>query len=162
MHITATGTLVPVGLCVSTTSATTITAGSNVVVTPANMANIQVGMTLNFANGTGTAEDVKVKSVTATTFTADFVNNHSGAYTILSRRGTFLGKLIVNAPGTGVTMTLYNGHTSMLPDPGSAIAVVTPTAGSTLVFDCACDKGLFYTVAGTVGDYTITFLDQAA
>lgn len=160
LHVTTTGTTVPVGKAVSTTSSTTIAAGSNVVVTPASMNNIEVGMMLNFANGTGTAEDVKVKSVTATTFTADFVNNHSGAYTIISRRGAFLGRLVVNAAGTGVTITLYNGHPSVLPDAGAAFAVVTPAAGSTLIFDCAVDKGLFYTLAGTPGDYTLTFLDQ--
>lgn len=160
LHITATGTNVPVGKCVSTTSSTTITAGTNVVVTPASMANIEDSMVLNFANGTGAAEDVIVTSTSSTTFTATFVNNHSGVYTIISRRGSFLGRLVVNAPGTGVTITLYNGHPSILPDAGTPFAVITPAAGSSLVFDCAVDKGLFYTLAGTAGDYTLAFLDQ--
>lgn len=163
LHITATGTTLPVGLCVSTTSTTTIVAGSNVVVTPASMINIQVGMILNFANGTGATENVVVKSVTATTFTADFVNGHSGAYTIISRRGSFLGSFVVNSPGSGITVTLYNGHPSLAPDAGTPFAVITPATGMNLAFNCAVDKGLFYTVAGTTaGDYTMTWLDQEA
>lgn len=160
LHITATGTSVPVGRVVSTTSATTIVAGSNVVVTPASIANITPGMILNIANGTGSAEDIVVKSVTTTTFTADFVNGHSGAYTIISRRGTFLGRLAVGQVGTSVTITLYDGHPSTLPDAGAAIAVISPSSGGT-DFECVCDKGLFYTVAGTVGDYTLMYLDMA-
>jgi hypothetical protein len=126
------------------------------------MNNIVPGMILNIANGTGTAEDVLVKSVTATTFTADFAYNHSGAYTIISRRGAYLGRVLINAVGTSITLTLYNGHPSILPDAGAALAVITPAANMPpQVFDCACDKGLFYTVAGTTaGDYTLTYLDM--
>lgn len=71
-------------LLVNTTSATTITAGANVVVTPASMTNIVVGAYLYFSLGTGTAETVVVTAVTSTTFTATFANNHSSSYTITS------------------------------------------------------------------------------
>src|SRR5256885_13768992 len=107
LHITATGTGVPVGNNVATTAPTTITAGADRVVTPASMANITVGRWLNFAGGTGTAEDVVVQTVTATTFTADFVNGHSGAYTISSQRTADPGHFVVNAPDTPVTAPLY-------------------------------------------------------
>jgi hypothetical protein len=69
-------------LLVNTTSATTITAGAGVVVTPASMTNIVVGAYLYFSVGTGTAETVVVTAVTSTTFTATFVNGHSGGYAI--------------------------------------------------------------------------------
>jgi hypothetical protein len=159
-HIAATGTLVPVGRCVNTTSATTILAGTNVVVTPVNMANIIPGILLNVANGVGTPENVLVKATTPTTFTADFQYSHSGGYSIISLRGIFLGGFFVNKPGSGETVTLWNGHPSALPVPGVAIAVITPATGLALPYHCACDNGLFYTVAGTVGDYTLTYKDM--
>jgi hypothetical protein len=89
---------------VNTTSATTITAGSGVVVTPASMQNIVVGSILYVSGGTGTAEYVVVTAVSyaAGTFTATFANNHSGAYTIV---GTGLAQISYN--GTGVTETAY-------------------------------------------------------
>ena len=63
-HITATqATATAIGNNVATTSSTTITAGPGVVVTPASMANITVGRWLNFSGGTGTFEDVLVKSI---------------------------------------------------------------------------------------------------
>lgn len=162
LHISSAGTLVPVGLCVSTTSSTTITAGSGVVVTPTSMATITPGMTLNFANGTGNAEDVTVLSITGTTFTANFVNNHSGGYTIISRRGIDLGHIVINKIGSGCALTLYNGHPSMLSDAGSTLAVVDFTA-TPLDYSCTLDKGLFYTL--TMGssscDLTLMYMDHA-
>lgn len=165
LHITATGTIVPVGLGVSTTSSTTITAGNGVVVTPASMANIYAGMILNIANGTGSAEDITVSSITSTTFTANFVNNHSGAYTIISRRGIDLGKIVVNTSTTSAaSLTLYNGHPAILPDAGVAFAVIDlnslPRAAH-FDYECSCNKGLFYTLTGTPGDYTLMYLDHA-
>lgn len=160
LHIASTGTLVPVGQCVSTTGSAAITAGSNVVITPASMKNITPGMTLNLSNGSQ-GEDVTILSVTSTTFTAaNVVNSYGSGFTIISRRGTFLGGVTINAPGSGVTITLYNGHPSLYPDAGQVIGVITPNQDKT--YGCACDKGLFYTVAGTVGDYTLCYLDMPA
>src|SRR5579859_6451209 len=159
LHITATGTLVPVGKTVNTT-ASAVLSGSGVTVTPASMSNITVGMSLNFANGTGTAENVTVLSTTATTFTANFVNGHSGSYNITSLSGTFLGSIVVGAAGTGVAITLYNGSPNTLPSAGTAFAVITPTAG-TYTFNCTLDKGLFYTLTCTAGDYTLMYLDHS-
>lgn len=159
-HINALAAVVPVGSCVSTTSATTITAGTQTV-TPASMANITPGMLLNFANGTGTAEVVTVQLVTATTFTATFVNGHSGAYTITSLRGISLGTLVVGNAGSAVTLTLYNGSPNLQPNPGTVIGVITPVAGATYIFNCNAQLGLFYTLAGTTaGDYTLMYLDN--
>jgi len=163
----AAATPTPVGNGVNTTSATTIIAGSNVTVTPASMSNIFVGQKLNFANGTGTAETVVVKQTPSlTTFTADFVNGHSGAYTISSVSGTFLSKFIFMNAGTTMTLTLYNGNPNVLPLPSkSGIFLVIPTAsvvlGQSQALEVTLDYGLFYTYTGTTaGDLTITFLDQ--
>lgn len=165
LHITTPGTLVPVGLCVSTTSSITITAGSGVVVTPASMTGIYLGQILNIANGTGSAEDVTVTGITSTTFTASFINNHSGAYTIISRRGTDLGRVTVNSAGNLATLTLYNGHPGMLPDAGGSIAVIDCSEVTPFEYGCTCDKGLFYTLAvsggGTNPDLTLMYLDHA-
>jgi len=70
-------------LLVSTSSATTITAGTRAF-TPADMTNIVPGSQLVFSGGTGAAETVTVQSTTATTATAVFANGHSGGYTIKS------------------------------------------------------------------------------
>jgi len=126
------------------------------------MSNITPGMLLNFANGTGTAEDVLVISTTSTTLTANFVNNHSGAYTIISRRGIDLGNVVIGKSGSGCTLTLYNGHPSLLPDAGASMAVIDPSDPTGREFFCTCDKGLFYTYAGsTLGDITLMYLDHA-
>jgi len=70
-------------LLVSTASATSVTSGATVI-TPTSMSNIAVNSVLTFSGGTGASENVTVSAVTATTFTATFANNHSGAYTIKS------------------------------------------------------------------------------
>jgi hypothetical protein len=156
-------TAAPIGNNVATTSATTITAGSNVVVTPASMANITVGRYLNFNGGTGSPEDVLVKAVTSTTFTADFVNNHSGAYVISSSRTVDLGHLTVNQAGTSIVITLYDGHPGAWVA-GQAIAAISPNVSEpTRSYDIRCNRGLFYIVTGTTaGDYTVTYHDRLA
>ena len=167
IHISATGTALPLGANVATTSATTITAGSNVTVTPASMTNILQGMRLNFSGGTGTAEDVIVKSVNAVagTFTADFVNNHSGAYNIISYRPTYFGTLVVNAAGTTSNFTLYNGSPNLYAGgTGTGVVIATITAVSTTtpyIYNCYLNRGLFYTyTAGAAGSFTFMVLDD--
>jgi len=146
-----------IGDNVATTAPTTIVAGSGVVVTPASMANIRVGRWLNFNGGTGTAEDIQVLSTTATTFTANFVNNHSGAYVISSQRTVDIGSFVTNSAGTGVTITLYNGHPNASV-PGTAFAVITPATGDqTRDYLITCTRGLFYAASGTMGDFTISY-----
>jgi len=170
-HIYQAATASPVGRCVATTSSTTITAGNNVVVTPASLTNIDLGMRLNVANGTGTPEDIYVKAIDRVggTFTADFAYNHSGAYTIISYRGTFFGRIVINQAGNGTIITLYNGHPSLLPLPTTPnfgiIAIIEPGVSNTpLEYGAACDFGLFYTVSasGAVGDYTLMYDDMTA
>lgn len=156
LHVTATGTAVAVGAAVDTTSGTTISAGSQTV-TPVSMTGIVLGKYLTFSGGVGAAEVAQVTAVTPTTFTATFANGHSGAYHITSLSGTFLGTVVINKVGTTDTITLYNGSPNA--PITSIIAIITPAAGASYAFNCACDKGLYYTVAGTPGDYTITYID---
>lgn len=156
-------TVTPIGNNVATTAPTTITAGNGVVVTPASMANITVGRWLNFNGGTGSPEDVQVLAVTSTTFTANFQNNHSGAYVISSQRAVDLGMLVVNQAGSGITVTLYDGHPNAWV-PGTVIAAVSPNVSEpTREFKIRCNRGLFYTATGsTIGDYTISYHDRSA
>lgn len=157
---TAQATPAPVGALVNTSSATTIAAGTQVV-TPLAMTNIVQGMVLNIANGTGTAEDVLVTATTATTFTAVFQYAHSGAYTILSRKGTNLGAVIVGNAGSGAVLTLYDGHPNLSPNPGQTIAVIQPSVNGNYSFQVACDQGLWYTLTATTApNLTITYVDQ--
>lgn len=63
--------------------------------------------------------------------------------------GSFVGVFIVNKAGTSDVVTLSNGASS-------PIAIISPVAGGNYRFECVCDKGLYVTIAGTAGDYTIT------
>jgi hypothetical protein len=150
--------VVPVGRCVNTVSSTAITAGANVVVTPASMANITSGMTLDIAGGVGTNERVLVTATTATTFTATFSSNHSGGYVISSLRGTFVGPLVVGAAGTSVVLTLYDGHPNASVA-GTAFSV--PTLGTTpLPYGLVAKAGLYYTITASANpDLTLHYLD---
>jgi hypothetical protein len=162
-RISQAGNAVPVGNNVSTTAADIITPGT-FTVTPLSMQNITVGRLLNFNGGTGTAEDVQVLSVTATTFTAVFAQSHSGGYVISSQRTVDIGEFTVNTLGVGVTITLYDGHPSAFPT-GAPFAVITPNAGEpTRIFKTRINRGLFYTATstGVFGDYTVTFHDRSA
>lgn len=87
------------------TTAPAITAGAGVVVTPANPAGIQVGSLLFISGGTGASETVLVTAIGNGTFTANFANSHSGAFTITS---TQLALVNYNAPA--VTETAYVPH----------------------------------------------------
>jgi hypothetical protein len=161
LHITSTGTAVPVGRCVSTTSAAALTAGSNVTVTPASMVNIMAGMYLNFTDGTHN-ENAQVLTVSASSFTVNLQNSYAGGVQIISRTGTSFGGLIINNPGTGVTFTFYDGHPSLAPDAGQIIAVLAISSSTPDKFyGLTCDKGLFYTASGTMGDFTLRYLDEA-
>lgn len=72
--------------------------------------------------------------------------------------GTFLGSVVIGTPGTGVTITLYNGNPG---GSGVAISVITPAAVGSVDFNCTCDAGLYITIAGTtIGDYTVMALDH--
>jgi len=160
-HVTSTGTNVPIGPNVATTTPTTIVA-STMAVTPASMSGIVPGTILNLNGGTGAAEDVVVLSITSTTFTATFVNGHSGAYTISSHKGVFLGPIIIGNPGTSMVLTLFNGHPNASPA-GVTIAVITISASATSYpFAASLDQGGYYTLAGTPGDITIQYLAHSS
>ena len=94
---------------VNTTSATAITAGSSVTVTPTSMQNILTGSQLVFSGGTGSTETVTVLSVTPTSFVANFASNHSGAYTITS------APLATVTYGAGVNETQFVPHQFSVP-----------------------------------------------
>lgn len=156
-------TVTPIGNNVATTAPTTITAGNGVIVTPASMNNIVPGRWLNFNGGTGSPEDVQVISTTLTTFTANFVNNHSGAYVISSQRTVDLGAVIVNQAGSSILITLYDGHPNAWV-PGATIDVISPNVSEpTREYMVRCNRGLFYTATGTtIGDYSVTYHDRSA
>lgn len=61
--------------------------------------------------------------------------------------GSFLGSVTINQAGTSDIITLANGT--------NTFAVIKPVAGATYTFGCKCNSGLFVTIAGTAGDYTI-------
>lgn len=155
----STAALVGVGLCVNTTTATSITPGS-VVVTPGAMTGITKGKRLNIQNSTNW-ENVTVVSTTGSTFTAVFVGTYSGTTNITSVDGTVLGPIISNAAGSTVSLTLYNGSPTTLPKAGAIIAQFAPAANTTYGYAAICDLGLFYTYTGTTaGEFIIHYLDH--
>jgi len=171
LHITAAGTVVPVGTLVNTTASTAVSVAGSTTITPTSMTNIVPGLTLNISHGTGTAEDVVVVSVTASTFTAVFANTHSGTYNICSTKGTFTRGFNANTFDTVAnTVTLYNGNpNAYYPGTttafGTAFAVLKlPTSGVPIFLDLpgVVDRGLFYTVSAvtTSVDYTIWYADE--
>lgn len=167
LHLAAATTApTPIGQPVRTTSSTAVAAPGSATITPASMANIQVGMILTISEGTGTAENVKVTAVTATTFTATFANTHSSTYNITSKYGIWLGTVIINQVGTGMTLKLYNGHPSVtgITTPGyGTMALVTPVAGASLLYHLSADSGLYYEYTGTTpGDVTLGWDVQAS
>ena len=73
---------------VNTSASTTVTSGSTVIV-PSSMNGIVANQVLYVYGGTGTPEYVKVASISAgVSFTATFVNAHSGNYYITSLNGS--------------------------------------------------------------------------
>lgn len=161
LHVTAAAGPLAVGRFQAQTTASTAIAGGGAatVVTPGSMANINQGDWLEIFGGTGTSERVQVTAKTATTFTANFANAHSGTYNITTRHKVYLGTVCINKAGTTDTITLYDGNPNWTIQPGVAFAVISPAFGY-LDYHVECLYGLYYTVAGTPGDYTLTFLDS--
>ncbi len=173
LHISAAqATAKAIGALVDTTSTTAVTAAGSATITTAaaqDIAKMRPGMVLVIYGGTGTAEEVVVASLSlsAGTFTAVFANTHSGTYNITSKNGVFLGSVVVNAVGTGMTLTLYNGNPATGLGTGApgygALAVITPVAGANATYDVTCDYGLYFEYAGSsAGDLTIGYLPQQA
>lgn len=82
-----------------------ISAGSNVVTTPASMSGLDVGMEVVCGAGS-TMEVVRIRSKTSTTFRADFAYNHSNGEKITSAS---CGILWGNVSATD-TMQVSEGH----------------------------------------------------
>lgn len=88
---------------VNTTVAANSAAGS-VAVTPASMVGIVAGMSLVIDQG-AQQETVVVASITATTFTAPFVNAHTGPFTVQGILST-VGAAIIPVPGASNTQAV--------------------------------------------------------
>jgi hypothetical protein len=64
--------------------------------------------------------------------------------------GVVLARVAINDPGSGITLSLFNGAS------GPLIAAIKPTAHGVLDFGVLCDAGIYYTLAGTTaGSYTL-------
>lgn len=154
-------TLTGIGHCVATTAPGPISVGVQVV-TPASMVGIVEGLMLNVGDGAA-SEDVRVIAVTSTTFTALFLQAHSGSVNLTSRNGTFLGGLVIGSVGSGVTIEIHNGHPNLNPAPThpsyGLISTITPVAPF-VPFPAVLDFGLYIKVAGTVGNYTLLYDDM--
>jgi hypothetical protein len=170
-HITAanaTSFLSGVGKCValSQTLGSAIIAGQVNTVALSTVQGLYAGQLLNVAQG-GTHEDVRVLTVDplGKTFTASFQNGYTGSINVTSRTQAYLGGIVVNQPGSGVTITLSNGHPNMVPNPTDPrfgpVAVLQPAALGASWYWAECVYGLFIEVAGTtIGDYTLLYRDM--
>jgi hypothetical protein len=79
---------------VNTTSTTAVSLGEDIEVTPDDMSNIRIGSVLTVDAGPA-SETVRVKSVTATTFTADFTLDHTLPFDISAEAHPYAGKPIL-------------------------------------------------------------------
>lgn len=170
-HLTAASVPTGIGHCVSTTAPAPAGTGLQTV-TPAALGGIYGGQKLNVNQG-GAApfEYITVVSVDygAGTFTTMFDNAYTGTINLASLGGTDLGPLVINQPGTGVTITLYNGSPLLYPQPTSpspsgqnfgVFAVIVPGTTDKL-YHCSLDYGLFYeTAQSAFGDYTLQYRDM--
>lgn len=165
----APASLAGVGHCVALTQAlgTPITPGVQTVPV-SNVSQLYAGQLLNIAQGVGNPyEDVRVLAVNqvAKTFTAQFVNGYSGTITITSRVGSYLGGIVVNKAGSGVAITLSNGHPNIQPTPTDprygVFAILDPTGVTPFWYWAICEFGLFVSMASTtIGDYSLMYRDM--
>jgi hypothetical protein len=169
----ATATTQAIGALVDASSSSAVAAPgqATIAVTTApgtTLEQLRAGMLLVVSDGTGTAEVVSVSSFSLTNashttanITATFANSHSGTYNLRSITGSDLGHVIVVNAGSGVTLTLYDGHPSILSGPGAGtvIAAIPSAAGvNTFRYNCELQWGLFYQYTGTTaGDITVHF-----
>lgn len=147
----------PVFPFVNTTGQTIITQPGVQSCTPASMVGIAPFMFLLVyptSNGIGTPEIVQVLNVSATSFTANFQNLHSGYYLVSQKPGE-LGKISVGTPGSNAILTLYNGAPALAGLYGSQGEVIETLTLADLTGGYTPSSGylentLFYTLACTV------------
>jgi len=83
-----------------------------------------------------------------------YANITTNASTQVKARAGFLHSLVINAPGSAETLTLFD-NTSCA---GTKIGTVTVVAGQPLAYDVQFSFGLCITSAGTTpGDYTVSY-----
>jgi hypothetical protein len=78
--------------------------------------------------------------------------------TLLVNQGpTYLGAIIINAPGTNWVLTVYDGIDAT----GTVIGTISPSAsGGNFVYDCALANGLYIASSGTAGSATVVYSAQ--
>lgn len=100
------------------------------------------------------AVDIPAKQVTAT-----FANTHSAGFAVRLTHGAFVGVVAVPQVGTGVTLSLYDGHPNRA---GSRLIYQWVTASGVLPalpLNGVCDQGLYVVYNGTTAGFvTITAL----
>lgn len=107
---------------VNTTTATTISAGSQVV-TPADMSRIYVGQRLFVDAGLATSESVTITAVSATTFTATFANSYSGTTTIQAHV-VYADEIVTDLVGhtSGINSGQLSDSTALIESPALDLA----------------------------------------
>lgn len=108
-------------LLVNTNSSTAVASTGVATVTPASMSNISVGTQLLVDTG-ASQETVTVSAVTATTFTANFAQTHSGTWNIVS------------PPLVSVTYASGTNDTALVPRQTTALVPNVLVAGDILTF----------------------------
>ena len=104
---------------VDTDTSTTITAGSDVVVTPTTMDNIYVGQNIVINRNGTTSETVQTTAITASTFTADFVNSYSGT-TLVDTAVVYADEIVKDIISTVSTLnsSQLSTSTALVESPG--------------------------------------------
>lgn len=158
------GIAIPVFPFVYTTGNTIITQTGVQTCTPASMAGIAPFMILMVyptSNGVGTPELIQVLTTSATSFTANFAQLHSGYYLVSQKPGD-LGQIQIGNVGTNAVLTLYEGAPALAGLYGSQGTVIGSYPLSTISGGYVPPSGylqntLFYTITGTGFQVTIWY-----
>lgn len=135
-------------LVASTTATTAVASAGLTTITPASMANIFVGQSLDISGGTGTAETVIVQSVTSTTFSAIFANTHSGTYNIV--QSPLASVSFVNGTNAAAWTPLQYKAKANVVQRGDVITVQRVSSTSTGLASPAYIASIDWTSAGLV------------
>jgi hypothetical protein len=78
----------------------------------------------------------------------------AGSFLITSGSGHVLHTVVVNNPGTTVTVALYDALSAVA---ANEFALIAATATTPYIYDVELGNGLFVVVTGTTPDLTVTW-----
>ena len=78
----------------------------------------------------------------------------AGSTLLASGSGHVLNTVVINNPGTTMTVAVYDALSAVA---ANQIAAIAATATTPYIYDVELGNGLFVVVGGTAGDITVTY-----